>query len=201
MRLFRLLALAVAVTLSTCAFAQDHPIRGYRGFVDGGVHVGVLRFKVSDFLSSFYGEAEWAHYNRLGISTTHGYQFNPHFFLGGGVEWQIYPGDEVETEDLESLFAAYANFRYDMFESRISPFASARIGGYTSLTESDFSDLGGAYFNVNVGARIGRLNLSVGYECMPGSATGQGQYANSEYDMRLNSFVFRAGVDIGRRTN
>ena len=53
--------------------------------------------------------------------------------------------------------------------------------------------------------RIKRLNMSIGYEAMPGYASleiyDNGQYDFYDYNLRINSFVFRMGVDIGRRVD
>ena len=143
-------------------------IRGYRGFVDGGVYVGRV-------VDDGYGTT----YTRIGFTTTHGFQFNPHIFLGGGLGWQVQAGDDL-----------------------ISPFASARVGGYASLTNDYDNTLAGGYFNVNFGVRIRRLNMSVGYEAMPGTFSEDDYYGDGrDYDFGLNSFVFRVGVDVGRRAH
>ena len=163
-------------------------IRGYRGFVDGGVYVGRV-------VDDGYGTT----YTRIGFTTTHGFQFNPHIFLGGGLGWQVQAGDDL-IEDFDVLFPVYAAFRYDIIDGKISPFASARIGGYASLTNDYDNTLAGGYFNVNFGVRISRLNMSVGYEAMPGTFSEDDYYGNGkDYDFGLNSFVFRVGVDVGRR--
>lgn len=166
--------------------SSPYLVRGYRGFVDGGLYVGGIKDANST-------------YARVGITTTHGCQFNPHIFFGGGFGWQFYPGDSY-IDDLDLLVPIYAAFRYDILEGKISPFASARVGGYVGLSCEDENRLGGAYLNINAGVRIRRLNLSVGYEAMPGTFSEQDSYyGTQDIDLRINSFVFRVGVDVGRR--
>ena len=80
------------------------------------------------------------------------------------------------------------------------------FGGYASLSCVEIDNIVvGAYVNLNFGVRIKRLNMSIGYEAMPGYASleiyDNGQYDFYDYNLRINSFVFRMGVDIGRRVD
>lgn len=187
------------------SYAQPAPssrsgclIRGYRGFADGGIYAGTLIHELDE--EEVYMES----FSRIGFSTTHGFQFNPHIFLGGGLGWQIQTSSAYGDYDL--LFPIYAAFRADFVDKRVSPFASFRLGGYASLSCVErVNSVGGAYVNLNFGVRIKRLNMSIGYEAMPGSASldiyDKGQYDLYDYDLSINSFVFRMGVDIGRRAD
>lgn len=83
------------------------------------------------------------------LSTCHGYQFNPYFFLGAGV------GFGSDTLPL------FVDARADILDNDVSPFLDARIG-------CSFIDGVGAYVNTSVGVSfriLGRLwaNASVGY--------------------------------------
>ncbi len=51
--------------------AADH---GYKGFVEGGFTAGL---------------GNWD-FHRLEILTSHGYQFSPYLFVGGGLGFQYY---------------------------------------------------------------------------------------------------------------
>lgn len=172
--------------------------RAYRGFVDGGIYAGTLRHELDG--EEVYRET----FTRIGFTTTHGFQFNPHIFLGGGLGWQIQTSSAYGDYDL--LFPIYTAFRTDFVDKRVSPFASFRLGGYASLSCVDIDNIVvGAYVNLNFGVRIKRLNMSIGYEAMPGYASleiyDNGQYDFYDYNLRINSFVFRMGVDIGRRVD
>lgn len=185
MRILRLAVLALGLTLSATSFAQSRSLTaGYRGFVDAGIHAGTVKDGVSDDLS----------FTRIGFTTTHGYQFNEHIFAGVGFGYQIQAGDDL-IEDFDLLMPAYGAFRYDFRSGNVSPFASARIGCYAGLSGESDNSVFGSYINVNAGVRLRRLNLSVGYEAMPATATLEGY----DYDIKANSFVFRIGVDLGPR--
>jgi hypothetical protein len=112
-------------------------LRGYKGFVDVGY--------------TFAGEDE----NRIEVSTSHGYQFNNHVFLGAGVAYHDYYDYEYYAIPI------YANFRANFIKKKVTPFVDVR-SGYS------FGDLEGLYGCVGMGARFGlakklALNLTLGF--------------------------------------
>lgn len=196
---------AAALALSTCgnAFAQEQPTgsklltRGYRGFVDGSLICGNLETDGLDFSRT-----------NIGIMTAHGFQFNPHIFLGGGFGFRFYaggddiywPGSDVTVDAFNAFMPIFAAFRYDILDKKVSPFLECRLGGYASLCAGEYCSLGGLYMNMNFGARIKRLNISCGYEAMPGTfSIDDEDYGNMDIDVKQNAFVFRVGVDVGKR--
>ena len=52
-------------------------------------------------------------------STTHGYQFNPNVFLGGGMKFQYHSFDNFDNT---YSMPFYADFMVNMTDSKISPF-------------------------------------------------------------------------------
>ena len=87
-----------------------------------------------------------------GISTTHGYQFNPNIFVGVGASWI---GD--------SDWAALAKFRYDAtIKDKFTPFFDVN-----TYIEKDYE------FNIHpsVGYRFKHFNVKVGY-LMDGEGDG-----------------------------
>ena len=87
-----------------------------------------------------------------GISTTHGYQFNPNIFVGVGASWI---GD--------SDWAALAKFRYDAtIKDKFTPFIDVN-----TYIEKDYE------FNIHpsVGYRFKHFNVKVGY-LMDGEGDG-----------------------------
>ena len=87
-----------------------------------------------------------------GISTTHGYQFNPNIFVGVGASWI---GD--------SDWAALAKFRYDAtIKDKVTPFIDVN-----TYIEKDYE------FNIHpsVGYRFKHFNVKVGY-LMDGEGDG-----------------------------
>lgn len=147
----RLSVCAAAIALIASASARE-PQRGYRGFVDWDNSI------TSYLIDEGQRETVWY----TGISTSHGYQFNPHFFLGGGLMLT-----KSTTFDMATL-PIFVQTRYDNTWGRFTPFGDLRIG-------FNCSDGGGLYFSPTVGYRFnwGRkanLNLGVGLT-LKGSTT------------------------------
>ncbi len=113
--------------------------KGYRGWIETGGAVGL----------GDYGDGVFA------FSTSHGYQFNPYFFLGAGI------GVDYHF-DWETVFMPiYANARCYFLNNKISPFFDAKIG-YSPIDGS------GLYFSPSLGVSVGvskkcALNLLIGY--------------------------------------
>ena len=108
--------------------------RGYRAFLEGG---------------GGWGREE----GNVGVTTTHGRQINPHWFVGVGtgaeIPWLFLP--------------LYADARYSFFDRRFTPFADLKVGG-SPTGDNDFplylaASVGISYqFTPHFG-----INLSVGY--------------------------------------
>ena len=120
--------MVLLLSLATNVMGQDGKNslgRGYRGFVEVDIP---------------------------GISTTHGYQFNPNIFVGVGASWI---GD--------SDWAALAKFRYDAtIKDKFTPFFDVN-----TYIEKDYE------FNIHpsVGYRFKHFNVKVGY-LMDGEGDG-----------------------------
>lgn len=125
---------------------------GYHGLVDLGYAIGV-----GDYT-----------FDRFEFSSSHGYQFNPYFFLGGGLGLHLMqkfdtPNMDIplDSRDFMIDLPIYAETRVTFVDGSISPFISAR-GGYF-LTHN-----GGLYFNVSAGCRFmvsknNAINIFIGY--------------------------------------
>lgn len=116
--------------------------RGYRGFFDVGHIVGT-----GDSGSGI---------NRVEYSTTHGYQFNPYFFLGAGVGVTYY----YDGYDCVGI-PLFVDVRANMLDSKLSPFIDFKAG-------YSFNDFKGAYCAPTVGCRFNMggtvgLSLGIGY--------------------------------------
>lgn len=125
---------------------------GYHGFVDFGYQIGIGDYTL----------------NKFEFSSTHGYQFNPYLFLGGGIGFNLM--QEYETPDMyipldQRKFMIdiplYAETRFTFIDGHISPFISGRAGYY--LTHH-----GGFYANASVGCRFAissnqAVNILIGY--------------------------------------
>lgn len=139
-RLFITLAALTALTISTHA---RQPERGYRGFVDWN---NSLRTSNTPFGKSteFY----------TGLSTSHGYQFNPLLFVGAGVDY------EYCSSISSTICSFYLHGRTDLKFGHFTPFGDLRIG-------YNVASGGGFYLSPSVGHRfdLGRkvgINLGVG---------------------------------------
>lgn len=129
--------------------------RGYKGFAG----LGVQYWKGDESSASVF--------------TSHGYQFNSHIFLGGGIAYlKKISGDgrdELDYElyydkfykrfnkryrlvdkrdELDYLLPVYAHFRYNLLSKRFSPFIEVKEG-------YSLAGITGVYAEVSSGLRIG----------------------------------------------
>ena len=145
-----LLALCV-ILAGISANAQDFN-RGYRGYADLGYTIGV-------------GDYE---FGRFEISTTHGYQVNPYFFVGAGVGFHFMSKYEtkgmeipLDVRDSKVSIPLYVDFRGTFMKTKFAPFVDVKLGHF--LTNHD-----GFYANASAGVRmktVGKqaVSLSIGY--------------------------------------
>ena len=166
-----LLLLAVLASLPAVAYEpadnaglskkeQRRTLRGYNCFVDMG-HAYDMDGITDDWVSG-----DW-----VSVSTTHGYQFNDYFFLGGGLALGVCP--EYDYWHLPVFAEARVNF----LDRRVTPFFVYRIGS-SFVNIEDIS----AYEMMMLGLRIAlteqsALNLSFGLEANLGAYYWSGGYA------------------------
>lgn len=137
-------AVIAAVAAVMPAQARE-PQRGYRGFAEWETNISEFMFDSEEFFI-------WLH---EGVSTSHGYQFNPHLFVGGGV---LFESGVLRAWDW--LVPVFAHVRTDQKWGSFTPFGDLRIG-------YNFVDARGIYFSPTIGyhfdwgRRVG-LNLGVG---------------------------------------
>lgn len=104
-----LLALICCLTIDA-----KEPTKGYRGFVDWNMDYG-----------SFDAYKYRSHYMLYGISTSHGYQFNPHFFLGAGIWIQGGAGDVLHRLG----WPLFIQGRTDWTFGKVPLYLDLRLGG------------------------------------------------------------------------
>lgn len=114
-------------------------LRGYKGFVDMGYVVDL-----SDNNA-----------NKLEISTSHGYQFNNYFYVGGGVAVDYYTDADLISAPI------FADFRANFINKKVTPFADIKTG-------YSFGDVEGVYVTTGVGVRFSlrgkkAINLKLEY--------------------------------------
>jgi hypothetical protein len=107
----------------------------YKGFVDLGYTIGV---------------GVWG-LERLELSTSHGFQFNPHLYVGAGIAANYYFNAEAIGLPI------FAHVRGNILNNSISPYVDFRIG-YSPLKEVQ-----GLYMNPSIGCKIHSFNVSMGY--------------------------------------
>lgn len=128
-------------------------LRGYKGFVDAG-----YLFDVSD------NDA-----NKFELSTSHGYQFNNYFFVGGGLAFNHY------SEAGLCAVPIFANFRANFINNKVTPFGDVKVG-YTA------GDIEGAYVSMAVGVRVALAKkMALNFRL---------EYAAQGYDYEYRDFYY-----------
>lgn len=131
------------------AFASNalEPQRGYRGFVEWDNSIGGLNYM--DNTTGFdVQDTQWF----IGVATSHGYQFNRNWYVGGGTMIS------AATPSGEMMLPLFADVRYDGNIGRLTTFGDMRLG-------YNCCDGGGIYFSPTVGYRLnirGKCNLNFG---------------------------------------
>lgn len=164
-------ALIIAI-VSMAAFALE-PQRGYRGFVDGNVD---LTFKNDG------GGESWVN-TYYGISTSHGFQFNPHFFLGAGLMWERV---NIHGSFKNAEVPYFLQARTDWTFGRFPLYGDLRIGG---VIRGDYR----FYLSPTVGYRFNwgkKMNLNIGI-----GMTFRG-YGWSDEKTLHPQLAFRCGFDF-----
>ena len=143
----KFLICTLTVLSSLTSFAQHYHVRntGYKAFANIEL--------ASEFAD---GNSSVDCY----LATSHGYQFNPYFFLGGGF------GIDVNHVVKTSFVSAplFGQVRVNLTDSSISPYLDCK-GGYS------FGDLQGAYVQPSVGVSFAikhrfAINVGLAYTCM-----------------------------------
>ncbi|MDE6310579.1 MAG: hypothetical protein K2L96_02020 [Muribaculaceae bacterium] len=133
-----------ALALSCSAFAQQ-PAKGYRGFADWSNSFAAYKWAGDESKTALWF---------TGIFTSHGYQFTPNLFLGGGV------GFEASTKMGLWTVPVFAHLRTDQQWGDFTPFGDLRIG-------YNVADGGGLYLCPSIGYRFYAggafaMNISLG---------------------------------------
>lgn len=144
---------SLAVLLASQMLSAQNTSSGcYRGFIDGGYTIGVGDY---DF-------------GRFEINTSHGYQINPFFFVGGGLGLHFMPeyktdGMDIPLDQRESKVEVpvFANLRANFSKGKNTPFIDGKAGTYVTNN-------GDLYLNLSLGCRFAlnekqAVNVLVGY--------------------------------------
>lgn len=138
---------------------------GYRGFIDLNYTIGVGDFSI----------------DRMGVSTTHGYQFCPYFFLGAGVGVDYFSKNEAFSVPF------FADLRTDILNNTITPFIDFKIG-------YSVGDARSLYMSPSIGCRFGcgknsAVLISIGYTYLKPIVTVEYKSYNAETGMWQNATI------------
>lgn len=155
---------------------SGYKTRGYKGFVDLGYTAGVGDYAIG----------------RFELTTSHGFQFNPYLFLGGGTGFQIYHEADVVTMPI------FVDFRANFTKGSIVPFAGVKAGYSAQLTDD-----GGVGFycapSVGVKFMVNRrmaLNLTAGYTVQMIDIGYSDNYYNYSGSVNMGGVSFKVGLEF-----
>lgn len=167
----------VMLFMATSVFAQEQESKirvpsGYQGFFEQG--------------NTWHFDTKMP--NSISLSTTHGFYFNGHFFVGLGLG--------IDFNKNRALVPFYTNFRYQLNNTRVvSPIFSLRLGSFIG------NDMG-AYGDLGVGARFASKRDFAVTVMVAGTyydKVNMSFYEYSEeygYDVHVNKPVSPAGVSL-----
>ena len=144
---------------------------GYRGFIDFGGGFGLV-----DYGGSI-----------VSLSTSHGYKFNPYFFLGCGASLDYHP------YWLEIYLPIYLESRVNFTKKAISPYIGAKIG-YSVY------NMNGTYVNISFGTSFKiknnfALNASFGYNMQMGDTEAK-YNSNTILHKPMSGLFIKAGIEF-----
>ncbi len=119
--------LSAVLIFSTLQLSSKEPVKGYRAFVDLNGEA-VFEKKHSQDYDIVYSIS--------GFTTTHGYQFNKHFFIGGGIGAELVTYN-YEFSTISIDFPIYATGRADWKIGKVPLFADLRVGTFFNKVDND----------------------------------------------------------------
>jgi len=155
---------------------SSDPLR-YRGFIESGVGFGR-----GDFEYNHTGNSTMITY----LSTSHGYRFNPHLYLGVGVEYNYYSSSEGRF--MLDYLPVFLNLRTNFSNGKISPFLDVKAG--YAFVEPDK----GIYVNPIFGVSFSLSTKTAVYVGLGGNL--QTYFADSYQSGSVISGIFRFGVEF-----
>lgn len=180
---------------STAQFLQ----KGYHGIVDVGYCHYISQIDPST----------------IELTTSHGYQFNQHIFLGAGIgfdftgesKWGDISGKPYNKRAAKVDIPLFFNARANLTKTKLSPFVDARVGAYINNDGNIYANfaLGGRYA---INDKMG-LSLSIGYELRKVTVEQLNMLTGNKYNnyradyyytdrpnQSVDGFVFKAGMDF-----
>jgi hypothetical protein len=156
----------------------EYDITGYRGFVDYGYTIGVGSYQLG----------------RWELTTSHGVQFNPFFFLGLGSGFQYYCTNGLS----DLMIPLFLDFRSSFTKDKVSPIFGLKVGGAFYVSDEG----SGLYVNPSIGVRCmvdekRAINFTLGYTYQGlGVETHSSYYNYYSQTLDLNGFSIKAGFEF-----
>ena len=152
--------------------AARNTLKGYKGFVDVGY--------IAD-LSDYNAD-------KVEVSTSHGYQFNNYFYVGGGVAVDFYTDADLIAAPI------FVDFRANFINKKITPFADIKTG-------YSVGDVEGVYVATGIGVRFSQkgkkaLNLKLEYNYQQYDYYYRGYYMNFDDTLDLEGLGFKVGFEF-----
>lgn len=165
-------AMLFSIQAQAIYFDDDGIEQGYRGFADFSYSLGVGDFAI----------------DRVGITTSHGYQIAPQFFAGAGVGVNYFYDSDWFNVPI------FAEFRSDILNSDITPFADVRVGYAVG-------DVKGFYLNPSVGCRFSLsddmgFNVSIGYTMQKCDILWNSSWSYLQSRENMGCIDFKIGIDF-----
>ena len=171
------------------------PNSGYKGFIELGFSFGTnTRVKADYGYRSRTETVGGVH--RFEFSTSHGFFFNPYFFLGVGAGIHFYTGYTDENDNYQSFdevdvaLPIFANIRSHFTDSKASPFIDVKLG-------YSVHEITGTYFSPSVGCRFAKGSrsafwVSMGYTLQQSKE----EYSGFKTSTDFNAFSIKLGWDF-----
>ena len=166
--------------------ASRRTLRGYKATIDAGFTFCQDK-EYYDGSDDFWEALGWAigrqvypEERMVYVSTTHGYQFNNYFFLGGGVELGYYIRPKFYSVPV------FVDAKVNFINKKITPFLDTRVG-YA------FGDNYGTWWSEALGVRFALNNKSAITLCIEQRALFSRQ---REWDPIFNNFGLRVGYEF-----
>ncbi len=192
----RIIFLLLAIIPFTHVSEARQPQRGYRGFIEWSNSLRTEPFW--DFTKTVNGYVATKQEATIytGVTTSHGYQINPTFFVGAGV------GVERCGKVGKWVVPLFIQGRIDMKFGKFSPFGDLRLGtNVGNGIGAYFSPSIGYRFNwgrkmgVNIGAGLTLAGYTAGGFSYGDYQTGETHYIPKSYPL-LAYFSLRIGIDF-----
>ena len=187
--------LFILILISTVATVEaKQPKRGYRGFLEWSSSIRSEVFDEDEFTHKKQREAMFC----AGLSTSHGYQINPVFFVGAGINL------ECLCNNFEFISPVFLQGRADFLFGKFTPFADLRIG-YNLVPDSEIYLSPTIGYRFNWGRKMG-VNIGLGLSVVDYTTdrydyivTGPDSYemyfVKKEHNV-MAFFTFRVGIDF-----